>query len=142
MFRIVNGAPSPLSPAEIAEIQAPNTLAAAKTDRLAELADTRWQRETGGITLNGAAIATDRQSQALVNGALALVSADPSRLIDWKTASGWTRLDAATVAGIAFAVGAHVQACFSRERQLAEAIDAAADFAALDAIDLAAGWPG
>lgn len=119
----------------------PRLLDAVRAERRAALADLRWTRETGGIVLNGAAISTDRESQGLVNGALALMSADPGRLIDWKTGAGWVRLDAATIAQIAFAVGAHVQACFSHERELSEEIDAALSFEALDAIDLTAGWP-
>lgn len=117
-------------------------LDAMKAERLGDLAAVRYERETGGIVLNGAAIATDRQSQGLVNGALALVTADPSKTIDWKAAGGWIRLDAQIIQAVAFAVGSHVQACFSRERELAEQIEAAADLEALDAVDIAAGWPG
>jgi hypothetical protein len=116
-------------------------LVAAKAERLAELAATRWAKETGGIVRNGMTISTDRESQGLVNGALALVSADITRVIDWKGANGWIQLDAGTVQIIAFQVGAHVQGCFTRERQLAELIEAATDFTTLDSIDLTTGWP-
>ena len=60
-------------------------------------------------------IDTDRPSQALVNGAYSYSLLNPSALIDWKTASGaWVRIDAATIAGIASAVAAHIPGLFQR----------------------------
>jgi hypothetical protein len=116
-------------------------IATAKTERLAELAALRYEHETAGITLNGAAIETNRESQSLINGAWSYSQLNPSVLIDWKAESGWIQIDAATIAGIAGAVAAHVQACFSNERTLSEAINAAETVAAVQAIDLTIGWP-
>jgi hypothetical protein len=45
--------------------------------KTAAITERRWAVETGGITLNGAAIATDRgTSQAKLSGALQLVQDD------------------------------------------------------------------
>ena len=116
-----------------------------KTDKeraLADLAYIRYAHETGGIIIGGASIATDRQSQALITGAYTYSLLNPEALIDWKGADGaWTKIDAATISGIARAVAKHVQACFTNERALSELIDAAETVEDLASIDLESGWP-
>jgi hypothetical protein len=114
----------------------------------ADITARRWEVETGGITVSGAAIATDAGTQAKLSGALQLVQADDQVVIDWKGANGWVQLNAAAVTAVAVAVGQHVQAAFTRENALHTAVDAAADGDDLDLIDIAAGsingsgsWP-
>lgn len=110
------------------------------TARLAAYAaDKRWRIETGGIVVNGAAIDTSRDSQAMISGAFAYSQANPDKLIKFKAATGWTTLDAATVAAIATAVGDHVQACFAVEEEVAAAIEAGT-ITSIEQID-AADWP-
>ena len=113
----------------------PPTKAALK----AYAADKRWRVETGGITVAGATIATDRDSQSMITGAFAYSQAHPDQPISYKANSGWVTLDAATLAAIASAVGAHVQASFAIEATVVAAIDAGTitTFAAIDA----ASWP-
>lgn len=114
----------------------------ARTQRLAELAAYRYEREIAGITVNGASIETDRASQVMINGAWSISQINPAILIDWKTATGaWVQIDAATIAGIAATVAAHVQACFSAERVHAEALAALETAEAVAAYDLTTGWP-
>lgn len=121
----------------------PLDLAMQRAERLADLAAIRYRHETSGIVLAGAAVRTDRQSQALVTGAYCTALLNPSALIDWKGADGnWAQLDAATMTEIAAAVSDHVQACFSRERALADLINAAQTFAEIAAVNLESGWPG
>lgn len=116
-------------------------LAELKTAKLAELAAIRYQHETGGIALNGATIKTDRESQALVNGAYSYSLLNPSMLIDWKAESGWIPLNAEAITAIAGAVAAYVQSCFSHEMELAAAIEAAETAEAMDAISMETDWP-
>jgi len=109
----------------------------------------RWAVETGGITVSGAAIATDAITQAKLSGALQLVQADNTVLIDWKGSDGsWVQLNASAVTAIAVAVGFHVQASFTREKELHTAVDNAVDIDALNLIDIESGsvdgsgsWP-
>ena len=124
------------------------TLAERKAEMIAATSAKRWAVETGGTTVNGAAIQTDAGSQAKLSGALQLIQADDTVIIDWKGADGWVQLNAAAVTAIATAVGLHVQAAFSREKALYTAVDDAADGDALDLIDIEAGsvagsgsWP-
>ncbi len=116
---------------------APRPLDAIKAARLAELASIRFGHETAGV----AGLRSDRESQSLLTGAALAASLDPEYTVDWKGESGWTTLDAVQLLAAAQTVRGHVQACFSNERILAAAIDAAADMDAFLAIDLSQGWP-
>jgi hypothetical protein len=106
---------------------------------LAEAAAVRWQKETAGIQVAGATIATDRESQQLIAGALALAQQDPARTLQFKAVSGWVTLSAAEVTAIAIAVGDHVQACFAIEADVAGGV-AAGTITTFEQI-LAADWP-
>lgn len=109
-------------------------------DRLrAYAAEKRWRVETGGITVGGASIETDRASQAMITGAHAYALANPEATIAFKAAAGFISLSADQVIAIATVVGAHVQACFAAEATISAAITAGTitDFAAIDAAD----WP-
>lgn len=88
-------------------------------DMIAYTAQKRWEKETGGIEVNGQIIDTSRESQSMITGAYAYSQANPSETIQFKAASGWVTLDAPTMAAIATAVGAHVQACFALEANIA-----------------------
>lgn len=98
--------------------------APSKSELLAYAADLRWQKEIGGIEINGAQVMTDRVSQSLISGAFSLVQHDPETVIDFKMADGWVQLDAGTMTALAVAVGKHIQACFAIERAVAASIDA------------------
>ena len=101
------------------------------------IAARRYQAETMGITLDGMAIDTGRDSQALITGARLAGIDDPSYVCNWKTSTGFVQLDADTVKAIATAVRAHVQTCFDREAALLSALEAGT----YKAPDLEEGWP-
>lgn len=116
-------------------------LANAKADRLAALAARRFAAETGGVTVAGMPVETGRATQAILTGARILAKENSAYAVDWKTAAGFVTLDAAAIIAAADAVAAHVQACFSNEKAIAAEIAAAADAAAVAAVDIDAGWP-
>lgn len=95
-------------------------------DLKAVAADKRWRVETGGITVNGVAIPTDRASQAMIAGAVAYVQLNSGASIDFKAAGGFVTLTAAQMVAIGQAVGAHVQACFAAEKAMAADVSAGA----------------
>lgn len=109
---------------------------------LGELADYRYQVETGGLELaDGSRILTDRESQAQLTSAYQSLSQPFVDLIDWKAADGWVTVTEPELRPIAQAVARHVQGCFTAERRVSELLAAAdgADGAeALVAID----WRG
>ena len=96
-----------------------------KQMKLAEIAHMRWQAETSGITINEVEIATDRESQGLLTGTVLPAQNNPQYEVNWKAKNGWAVLDAATILAIADAVRNHVQACFDREKDLQDQIEAA-----------------
>lgn len=120
----------PPDPAEV--------LAAAK----AALAAHRYEVETGGVSVGGIVVATDRQSQSMITGAVSKAQRDPNFVTRWKGADGnFTTVDASTILMIGDAVSDHIAACFDREASLLADLEAAEDAAALEAIDITAGWP-
>jgi len=84
-------------------------------DLSAYAAAKRYAVETGGILVNGAPIATDRESQAMIGNAFAYVQAASAASVSYKTAAGFVSLTADQIKAVALAVGAHVQACFKAE---------------------------
>lgn len=93
-------------------------------DYAPRIAQRRWEAETAGITLNGLAVATDDRAKLLINGAALEATIDPDYVMQWKTGGGFVRLTGAQVIGIARAVRGHTQACFDREAELLEALEA------------------
>ena len=111
------------------------TLESVKAQKLADLAAWRYDKEVGGISIAGSRIKTDRESQATITGAFISLSQGLATSIDWKAEGGvWVQLTLAQIAPIAQAVVAHVQACFSAERLIAEEIQAATTIEAVQAI--------
>lgn len=112
MQKLVNGELVDLTLEEIAARQAEE--AATKTAAIANhLPAYRWQVENGGITINGVTVQTDANSRANILGAKELGIS-----IKWKTPDGFVTLTAEQVAGIATAVGMHIQKCFEVEAAL------------------------
>lgn len=95
-----------------------------KAELIALAADARWSKETGGIEIQGIPVDTTRDSQAMINGASNLVSAEPSSIIKFKAKGEFVELDAAAMTAIAVAVGQHVQAVFATEAQVLTDIEA------------------
>ena len=102
-----------------------------------QIAARRYQVETGGTTVEGVQVNTERDSQALLTGAAFAATLDPAYHIKWKAATGFVDLTAQQIIGVASAVRAFVQACFNRE---AELLGAVAD-GSITAEMLEEGWP-
>jgi len=86
-----------------------------KDELKSALAAYRYQVETGGITINGMTIQTDRESRANIMGARIAAKENSQYTVTWKTAEGFQTLDAATIISVADAVRQHVEAAFAAE---------------------------
>lgn len=106
---------------------------------MAYAAQKRFAVETGGISVDGVGVRTDRESQAMLSGAYLAVQSNPDRTINWKTDSGFVYLDATAMTKIAESVLCHVQSCFDIEAHTAAAINAGT-ITTFEQIDAAA-WP-
>ena len=85
----------------------------------------RYGKETGGITVAGVPIATDRESQAMITGAYVVASTNAAWSTAWKTGTGaFVTVTAAQMIAIALAVAAHVGNCFASEATTDAAITA------------------
>lgn len=117
--------------------KAPEQPAPSIAEQLAAIAAKRFTVETGGITVQGLAIDTSRDSQNLITGAALAADRDPAYSVKWKTAAGFVELSATQLLALADAVRKHVQACFNREADLAKAVGDGTYQAAM----LEQGWP-
>ena len=94
-------------------------------DFRAYAAAARFDKETAGITVGNAPIATDRDSQAMITGMWATAQMNPAVSVQFKSAGGgFATINAAQIQSIAAAVSAHIQACFAAEGQVDAAITA------------------
>ena len=93
---------------------------------IAYVADARYRAEIRGVVVASSRIATDRQSQAMINGAVAYLAAQSAgSTIRWKTAGGvWIDVDLQGVTAVAVAVGSHVQSMFAIEEDVVAAVKA------------------
>ena len=129
-----------LRPVEAIDLRMPDNLALLKDRLKAKLADVRYQHEVGGVTINGALVKTDRESQATITGAYARASVNPATTVSWKADNGFVVIDAAEIMFFGDAVFSHVQGCFDLERHFNELIDAAETVDTLTGIDITEGW--
>ena len=111
-----------------------------RPDMLAELADYRFQFETGGLNVGGLAVKTDRESQAQLSSAFVTLSAGLVPDTDWKGASAWEVVNLDQIKPIAKAVAAHVRGCFRGERLVEAAIKGAQTMADIETIDIRANF--
>jgi hypothetical protein len=116
------------SEAELVDVLAnlaPDVVMQTAAGLTAYAASARYSKETGGITVAGIAMPTDRETQAHLSGAYSYVQATPSATIQWKLANGsFVSLTAAQITAIATAAAAHVQACFAAEATVVAGIQA------------------
>ena len=78
-------------------------------------ANARYNKETGGITVSNNFIYTDRQSQAMITGLVAVMNANPNTVVNFKTGNGFILANSSVVQLIANSVSNHVQSCFTLE---------------------------
>lgn len=113
-----------------------------KTAKKSEVTNLRWSIETGGIILpNGSRILTGTSDQNRIATAIQGMRDTGLTSVDFKAASGWVTLTLEELMNIAALITAHVQACFTQERRLHEAIDACMTLDELNDLNVYKGWP-
>jgi hypothetical protein len=135
----VEGAPTKILTVE------PVDVAGRRGPLLAKIRDTRWTHEQAGFTGPNGHVRTDDPTQGKVTGAVQLFTLNPAlTALDWEVAPGvFATIPRASVEAMGVAIGLHVQACFTRSRQLTEAVLAATTHTQLDTIEaqIEEGWP-
>jgi hypothetical protein len=119
-------------------------LAIAKREAGVRVKELRDRSECGGLLTPFGPIDTDADSQRKLVGAVAAAQILGATFsIDWRMADdSLVSFDAAQMIAVGLSVVTHVSSCQQRKNELDAAITNAADIAALDAIDITAGWPG
>ncbi|WP_161556429.1 DUF4376 domain-containing protein [Xanthomonas arboricola] len=119
----------------------PTTLEGLKQAAKARATQRRWECETGGVLIAGVQVGSTTEDQNRISTVLAAADLGTVDQVDFKANSGWVTLTLGEIRGIAAAISAHVQACFTAERAHHEAIDALESIESLQAYDMGAGWP-
>lgn len=89
---------------------------------LPKIAAYRYEIETGGITVDGVSVQTDRETQSKIMAARIKAQEDSTYSTKWKTPDGFVTLDASQILTIADAVHNHVQAAFETEATVEDEI--------------------
>lgn len=109
---------------------------------LDEVASKRWQVETGGVSIGGIPIATDRESQSQLSSSYNSLKNTLISDTLWKAADGnFILVTLADIEPIAQTVASHVRACFAAEHAHFQAISVLDTQAELDTYDINTGWP-
>lgn len=127
----------------VSPVPEPPTFSELKEAKKADIAHMRWQAEVGGMDFDNLRIPTDRETQAIVDRIVkAYQDKDLDGPVKFKLPQGFFDLTESHLKAIKRAGAQHIQACFRKEADLCEAVEAAADEAELKAIDITTGWPG
>lgn len=106
---------------DYSEEQLAERLTAAKEAKKSEIAAARYEAEIAGIL----GIKTDRESQALLTGAVLQAFIDPTYSLNWKTVDGtFVELGYAEIMAVGTVVRTHVQVQFNKESEIRDKIDA------------------
>jgi len=88
-------------------------------------AQKRWEKEVGGILVNGLTVSTDDRSKTMISGARVAAQNDPTFSTQWKSSDGtFATINAAAVIAISDAMLSHVSDCFAIEAKVLAEIDA------------------
>lgn len=109
-------------PAPAPEVAAEMSPEAKTAALLAYAASKRYAVETGGTTVAGVSMPTDRDTQAKIAAAYLLAQVNPATSFDWKTSAGFVTLSAAQIGAIAVSVGQFVQSAYAAEASVASQI--------------------
>lgn len=123
-------------------------LAELKASKKDGLASYRWSRQTMGLeTPEGYTFSTTPEDfsrmSATVQNLKNLKDLQPDQVkdVDFKIASGWIKLPLSRLEVVASTIAVYTQACYAREKELAEAIDQAQSLEELNAVDITDNWP-
>ncbi len=141
--KIVNGERVEMTAEEEAEFEAARTpsLAQAKRAARARIRERMDQAQRSGFVYAGARYdsANAGRIAVLANQARAGAGGFPVRMLDLD--GGDTALSRAEIQAMELALDAHLKACSTNAKALLDATQAAADVAAVQAVNVEAGWP-
>ena len=105
-----------------------------KAEKITELANARWQEETGGYIYKGHEFHSDRESQDRVFQAYMASLSDSNFTVTWKTKNGWLEMTASDFITLYNEFYVFLQNLYQKEKNLQEQIEAATTIEELEAI--------
>ena len=105
-----------------------------KAEKIAELANARWQEETGGYIYKGHEFHSDRESQDRFFQAYMASLSDSNFTVTWKTKNGWLEMTASDFITLYNEFYVFLQNLYQKEKNLQEQIEAATTIEELEAI--------
>jgi len=133
-YRVYEG--TPVNNIQVWET-APKDVEVVRDALLRELGTIANSKREASIDINGLIISTNERARGLLNGGKA--GSKLSRKV--VTSKGRTILTKVEFDAMVDLIDDHIQATFDNEYDLGLAIETAVDFAALELIDIDAGWP-
>ena len=106
-----------------------------KAEKIAELANVRWQEETRGYIYKGHEFHSDRESQNRVFQAYMASLSDPNFTVTWKTKTGWLEMTASDFITLYNEFQAFLQGLYQKEKALQEQVKAATTIEELNEIE-------
>lgn len=106
-----------------------------KANKIAELANARWQEETGGYVYHGHEFHSDRESQDRVFQTYMASLGNPNFTATWKTKTGWLEMTASDFITLYNEFQAFLQGLYQKEKALQEQVQAAATIEEVEAVE-------
>lgn len=106
-----------------------------KAEKIAELANVRWQEETGGYIYKGHEFHSDRESQDRVFQAYMASLSDPNFTVTWKTKTGWLEMTASDFIALYNEFQTFLQGLYQKEKNLQALVEAATTIDGLNEIE-------
>jgi len=106
-----------------------------KAEKIAKIAELRWQEETGGYMYNGHEFHSDRESQDRVFQAYIASINEPTFTTIWKTKTGWLKMTASDFITLYNEFQAFLQGLYQKEKALQEQVQAATTVDELEAVE-------
>lgn len=105
-----------------------------KAEKIAKLANARWQEETGGYIYNGHEFHSDRESQDRVFQAYMASLNNPNFAATWKTKTGWLDMTAKDFIALYNEFQTFLQDLYKKEKTLQEKVRTVTTIKELEAL--------
>ena len=105
-----------------------------KAEKIAELANVRWQEETGGYIYKGHEFHSDRESQNRVFQAYMASLNNPNFTATWKTKDGWLEMTAKDFIALYNEFQTFLQDLYKKEKTLQEKVRTVTTIKELEAL--------
>lgn len=113
-----------------------------KAQKIDVLAQRRWDAQTSNLIFeDGTIFKTTPDDVNRLATTLQTLQGAGEIEIDFKAESGWITTTVDSLKDVHDTIAIYIEACFSNERRLSEAIDAAKTLDELNAVDIQDGWP-